>query len=266
VIRETEGFAGNPNVYGWFSDNELPADLNMLDNSMKLDPNDKRFAYSYANAWTFMYMKTGKEDVSLNDVTDELRKEYRAMVYDKYFSVCKDALKRCVEMHQFIGCRFVNNCFEDEYIMRVAGNYCDVITLNYYSVWQGNPVLLANLQRWSGKPFAVTEWYAKGMDVWEQDNRITNKSGAGWTVPTQENRGEFYQNYALQLLECKGCVGFDWFQYIDNDPDNLGADLSNRDSNKGMVNTKHEEYTAMTKYMEQLNHQKYNLVKYFDER
>ena len=150
------------------------------------------------------------------------------MVYDKYFSVCKDALKRCVEMHQFIGCRFVNNCFEDEYIMRVAGNYCDVITLNYYSVWQGNPVLLANLQRWSGKPFAVTEWYAKGMDVWEQDNRITNKSGAGWTVPTQENRGEFYQNYALQLLECKGCVGFDWFQYIDNDPDNLGADLSNQ--------------------------------------
>ena len=266
VANETKGYAGVSSIYGWFGDNDLPADLRMLDNSLKLDPSDKRFAYSYANAWTFMYMKTGKEDVSLNDVTDELRKEYRAMVYDKYFYVVADALERYVPMHQFIGCRFVDNCFKDEYIMRVAGAYCDVVTLNYYSVWQGDANLLANLQKWSGKPFAVTEWYAKGMDVWEKDNRITNKSGAGWTVRTQTNRGHFYQNYALQLLECKGCVGFDWFQYIDNDPDNLGADLSNRDSNKGIVNTAHEEYTELTAIMAQLNHQKYNLVKFFDER
>ena len=188
------------------------------------------------------------------------------MVYDRYFKVVADALERSACMHQYIGCRFIDNCFKDEYIMRVAGYYCDVVTLNYYSVWQGDPTLLANLQRWAGKPFAITEWYAKGMDVWEKDPRITNKSGAGWTVPTQENRGEFYQNYALQLLECKGCVGFDWFQFLDNDPDDLGADLSNRDSNKGIYNNQYEEYTGLTDYMKELNTQKYNLVKFFDAR
>ena len=263
---DTKGYAGKSYVYGWFSDNELPASIRMLDNTLTLDPTDERFSYSYANAWTFMYMKTGKEDVTLNDVTDELRKEYRAMVYDKYLRVSKDALERCVPMHQYIGSRFVTDAFKDEYVMRVSGYYCDVITLNYYSVWQADPELLANMQKWSGRAFAITEWYAKGMDVWEKDNRITNKSGAGWTVRTQTDRGHFYQNYALQLLECKGCVGFDWFQYIDNDPDNLGADLSNRDSNKGIVNTEHEEYTELTAIMEQLNKQKYNLVKFFDER
>ncbi|MBQ7292804.1 MAG: agarase, partial [Clostridia bacterium] len=70
------------------------------------------------------------------------------------------------------------------------------------------------------------------MDVWEADNRMTNQSGAGFTVRTQDDRGKFYQNYALMLMECMGCVGFDWFHYCDNDPDNLNADASNINSNK----------------------------------
>ena len=112
----------------------------------------------------------------------------------------------------------------------------------------------------------VTEWYAKGMDVWENDNRMTNQSGAGWTVRTQADRGMFYQNYALQLLECKGCVGFDWFKYRDNDPDDLTTDLSNRNANKGVVDNYGEEYTELTKYMKELNTQKYNLIEFFDAR
>ena len=150
--------------------------------------------------------------------------------------------------------------------MRVAGYWCDVITLNYYGAWEGDPVLMSNMEKWAGKPFVITEWYAKGMDVWEKDNRMTNQSGAGWTVRTQNDRGMFYQNYALMLLECKGCVGFDWFQYWDNDPDNLNADSSNRNANKGIYSIYYEEYTELTKYMDELNNQKYTLINFFDAR
>ena len=266
VKSTTSGYLNSPYIYGWMSDNELPANLGMLENSLVLDTSDPRFIYSYATAWTFMYMKTGKTEVTVADVTDELRREYRAMVYDRYFKVVCEALERYEPVHQYMGCRFLEGCYTDEYVMRVAGYWCDVISINYYGAWEGDPELLANMQKWAGKPFIVTEWYAKGMDVWENDNRITNISGAGWTVRTQADRGRFYQNYALQLLECKGCVGFDWFQYLDNDPNNLGADLSNRNANKGIIDNNGDEYIDLTKYMGELNNQKYSLINFFDER
>ena len=259
-------YADSPNVYGWMSDNELPDESNMLDNTLAFDPTDMRFIYSYATAWTFMYMKTGKADVSSADITDELRREYRAMVYDKLFSEACGALDKYDPNHQFMGSRFLAGCYKDEYVLRVAGYWCDVITLNYYGAWEGDPTIIANIQKYAGKPFVVTEWYAKGMDVWEKDNRMTNKSGAGFTVRNQEARGQFYQNYALQLLECKGCVGFDWFKYWDNDPEDLSADESNRNSNKGIIANDGTEYTELTDYMKELNDQKYNLIKFFDKR
>ena len=266
VKTGVKGYETSPAFYGWMSDNELPASMGMLDTSLTLDTNDPRFGYTYATAWTFMYLKTGKKDVSLADVTEDLRKEYRAMVYDRYFKIVRQALDRYAPCHQFMGCRFVGGAFDDEYVMRVAGNWCDVISYNYYGVWEPNAELIANQQKWAGKPFIVTEWYAKGMDVWEKDNRMTNESGAGWTVKDQNDRGFFYQNYSLQLLECKGCVGFDWFQYTDNDPENLSADLSNRNANKGVVDNNGEEYTTLTKYMGEINNQKYNLIKFFDAK
>jgi len=54
----------------------------------------------------------------------------------------------------------------------------------------------------SGKPFLVTEWYTKG-----EDSGYPNTSGAGWNVPTQRDRGWFYQNFTLALLESKNGKG-----------------------------------------------------------
>ena len=266
VKNAVSKYASSSNIYGWMSDNELPDETNMLDNSLAFDTTDERFAYSYATAWTFLYMKLGKSNVSLIDVTDELRREYRAMVYDKLYYEATTALDKYAPNHQFMGSRFLAGCYKDEYVLRVAGYWCDVITLNYYGVWQPEPTVMANIQKWAGRPFVITEWYAKGMDVWEADNRMTNKSGAGWTVRTQDDRGKFYQNYALQLLECKGCVGFDWFKFLDNDPEDLTTDLSNRNANKGIYDNNGNEYTGLTKYMRELNTQKYNLIKFFDAR
>ncbi len=260
-------YANDPEVYGWMSDNELCQNLKSLDHSLMLDPEDSRRHYSYATAWTFMYLKTGKANVSLADVTDELRLEFLAMTYDKYFEVITSVLDKYDPNHLYMGCRFVSNNYKREPIMRVAGYWCDVVTFNYYGAWEGSPELMKNIQNWLGDtPFVVTEWYAKGMDVWEKNPAIINKTGAGWTVRTQADRGKFYQNYALMLMECKGCVGFDWFKYWDNDPTWEGADSSNIDSNKGMYSNEGEEYTDLSDYMYELNKQKYTLIKYFDER
>ena len=260
-------YVNDSHVYGWMSDNELADNLNMLDHALNLDYTDIRRVYTYATAWTFMYLKTGKKDVSLNDITDELRNEYLAMTYDKYFEVVTTALEKYDPNHMYMGCRFVNNNYKREYIMRVAGYWCDVVTFNYYNAWEGDPTLMRNIQNWLGDtPFVVTEWYTKGMDVTEKDPLIVNKTGAGWVVRNQTERGKFYQNYALMLMECKGCVGFDWFRYWDNDPTDPSADKSNIDSNKGVYSNEGTEYIDLTDYMKELNDQKYTLIKFFDER
>jgi len=261
VETATKGYAGSSLVYGWFSDNEQPVNIKTLDYSLKKDPTNPAYMYSYTTAWTFMYMKTGNINVTRGDVTDELRNEYIAMVYDRYFSVAKLCRDKYVPRHQYIGCRFANDGVANEYVIRVAGQYCDVISYNWYGAWSAKPSTAENIQKWAGKPFIITEWYAKGMDVWEKDNRFTNKDGAGFTVKNQADRAKFYQNFSLSLLECKGCVGFDWFEYMDNDPATT-PDLSN----KGMLDCNGEEYTELTSAMQEVNTQKYNLVRFFDER
>ena len=47
-----------------------------------------------------------------------------------------------------------------------------------------------NWGEWSGKPFLITEWYVKG-----EDSGLPNATGAGWNVPTQDDR-----NFLRKLL------------------------------------------------------------------
>ena len=65
-------------------------------------------------------------------------------------------------------------------------------------------------------------------------------------------------------MECKGCTGFDWFQCWDNDPDNLKADLSNRNANKGIYDNYGNEYTELTDEMKIVNANCYKLIDFFD--
>ena len=95
---------------------------------------------------------------------------------------------------------------------------------------------------------------------------MPNQSGAGWIVKTQTDRGLFYQNYTLALLESKNCVGWHWFKYMDNDPTSEGAELSNIDANKGVVDNYYNEYTTCLDLMSIINLQIYELTDYFDKQ
>ena len=93
---------------------------------------------------------------------------------------------------------------------------------------------------------------------------MANTSGAGWLVKTQRDRGVFYENFVLGLLESKVCVGWHWFKYIDNDPTDKNADPSNTDSNKGIVSNRYEPYAPLLESMRAVNQRSYSLVEHFD--
>lgn len=161
----------------------------------------------------------------------------------------------------YIGARFYSSEKNQPAFMKTAGKYLDIVSNNYYGKWTPDKTDMENWESWTGRPFIITEYYTKG-----EDSGMGNTSGAGWIVRTQKDRGLFYQNYNLALMESKNCVGWHYFKYQDNDPTATGVDPSNVDSNKGIVNNDYEVWKPMMEKMNQLNNQVYNIIDFFDAK
>lgn len=70
----------------------------------------------------------------------------------------------------------------------------------------------------------------------------------------------------MGLIRSKVCVGWHWFTYMDNDPENENTDPSNRDSNKGMVTWDFEDYVPLQENMQAINDNVYLLTRFYDKQ
>ncbi len=244
----------DPWLLGHFSDNEMPLTRSSLKNFLQLPEGDAgRLA---AERW--LKDRHGPH-ATIKDVTEQDLSDFRGVVVERYYRIVSQAIKRYDPNHLYLGSRFYGRDLERPEIFRAAGPYVDVVAVNYYRAWTPDPERLAMWERESKRPILITEWYAKGVD-----SGMPNTSGAGWTVRTQRDRGCFYQNFTLGLLESRVCVGWHWFKYADNDPADTKADPSNLDANKGIVTARYEPYPALLEAMNQLNQHVYPLIDYFD--
>ena len=248
----------DPWLLGHFSDNELLPPV--LDNYLKFDPNDPAQAPNYRAAAAWLAARKGKPDVSAKDITPLDRAEFMGYVFETYFRIASEAIRRADPNHLYLGSRLHSREKENPYVLKAAGKYCDVIAINYYRVWGPDLDEMRDWTAWSGRPVIITEWYAKGDDV-----GFPNTTGAGWIVKTQRDRGLYYQHYVLGCLEAGTCVGWHWFKYLDNDIKDLHADPSNRDSNKGIVKIDYSPYPEILDLMRQVNRETYPLTRFFDE-
>jgi hypothetical protein len=247
----------DPLLLGHFSDNELPFRGNTLDNFLKLPPDDH--GGRAAREWLAGRRAPSSDPFSSAPPTPEEREAFLELVAECYFSTVAAAIKRHDPNHLYLGSRIHGQALRQRGAWVAAGRHVDLIAANIYWMWQPDHALFADWFKWSGKPFLVTEWYAKGMD-----SGLANTSGAGWTVATQAERGAFYQTFTLGLLETPTCVGWHWFRYTDNDPSDLTTDPSNRDSNKGLLNVRFEPYAPLADAMREINIRVYRLIEYFD--
>jgi hypothetical protein len=247
-------YRNDPNLFGYFSDNEMPLGLKNLDGYLSLkDQRDP--GYVAASDWL------GKQGISKAEITDRHREAFLELVAQRYFSVVNAALKAADPNHLYLGCRFYGSQKNLQSLFKAAGKYADVISVNYYNVWTPSSDELAKWERWSGKPALISEWYVKG-----EDSGLGNTAGAGWIVRTQADRGTFYQNFTLALIESGNCIGWHWFKYLDNDPTTVGAEPSNTDANKGLVDNYYTPYGPLVDRMKQLNGNMYGLADYFSRQ
>jgi hypothetical protein len=247
----------DPWLLGHFTDNELPLRREALANFLSLPERDPGFRAAQA----FLRERHGAA-ATAKDITEADQQDFLAIVIDRYLGTVTRAVRKYDPNHLILGSRFHGAQVRFPETFRAAGPYLDVVAVNYYNAWSADKELVAMWERESGKPYIITEWYAKGMDV----PGLANVSGAGWVVKTQRARGLFYENFTLSLLEAKSCVGWHWFKYMDNDPDDTKADPSNRDSNKGIVSNRYEPYADLMASMKRINEHTYRLVDHFDGR
>ena len=276
TIPFVEKFADNERILGFISDNELPTSDTMLTDYLTLDPSIAANHYSYVCAWKWITEFTGKSGEEINvakidelsaEVGVNLRLLFKGFVYDKYFSVMQPAIKKAAPNHMYLGVRLLTGTQWGEWVGRFDGYWCDILCVNYYGEWEIPTEQIINFQKWTGKPIMITEFYAKGADAIGADGKpFTNADGAGWICATQTERGYFYQNFTLRLLESKNCVGWLYFQYIDNDPTDDTVERGQKNSNKGIVNSDldREVYKDYHSQIGLINKNAYSLIEYFD--
>jgi len=239
-------------LLGYYTDNEMPWSPKMLERYLALKENEPgRLA---AEAW----LKDNK--INKDGITDAHRDAFLQFAAEKYFEITSSAIREADPNHMVLGARFHDSVVNFDPIFVAAGKYCDIISVNYYRAWTPRPAQMSGWLQKSGKPFLITEWYAKA-----EDSGMANTGGAGWLVHTQKDRGLYYQHFALGLLANPGCVGWHWFRYADNDPDAKGVDPSNLDSNKGIVTCRYEPYPPLLEAMKELNQRTYGLIEVLDK-
>jgi hypothetical protein len=246
----------DPFLLGYFSDNEMPLRRDALKNYLGLPAEDP--GQQAALAWL---KKRHGPQATETEVTEQDRKDFLALVVERYFGIVSKAIKKYDPNHLYFGSRLHGAELGFPEVFKAAGPYLDVVAVNYYRAWTPSLERLSMWARESRKPIIITEWYAKG-----EDSGMPNNTGAGWIVKTQADRGRFYQNFTLGLLESKVCVGWQWFKYGDNDPSDKTTDPSNRDSNKGVVSARYKPYTELLAAMKELNARVYTLAGYFDKQ
>jgi len=246
-------YRDNPNVLGYFSDNELPFNNKILENYLSMEnPRDPgRLA---SEQW----LKNRNQ--SKDTIDEPTRRAFLGFAVDKYMSIIAAAIRKHAPNHLVLGPRIFYNDRDRRDLLLSVARHADLISCNYYSFWEPQEKHIKGWTELTGKPFMTTEWYTKG-----EDSGLGNTSGAGWNVRTQKDRGLFYQNFTLKLIECGNCVGWHWFKYQDNDPTAKGVDPSNVDSNKGMVDNDFEPYRDLAAAMKEVNTNVFDLIDYFDQ-
>lgn len=270
---EVAPYADDPNLIGFFTNNELPfygehgwptdPDQSLFDRYIALDanaPGRKAAVAFFRNSYPTL--KDAQKDWDINSFDDletakklstrslggqRFKYQWAGEVADKYFSLARDAIRRHAPNHLILGSRFAGK--PPASVARAQGKYCDVASINHYSP-SGHPdvAMLRNLHALTGKPIMITEFSWRAMQ-----NRSGNKNstGAEVTVETQQERAKRYETYVSELFKEPYIVGAHWFQYFDQPTE--GRNMDGENSNYGIVDIHDEPYLELVDAMRSAN-------------
>lgn len=238
----------DPWLIGHYTDNEMPVPRDLLERTLKVDGKDPRYKENYIQARRFLRSRHGARG-TIDDVTVKDNLDFLGHVFKTYYKITSEALRRHDPNHMVLGSRLHGAGTKIPQVSAAAAAHVDIVSYNLYSVWN-LPDDRRKMWETAGrrKPFVVSEFCIKG-----EDSGMDNTDGAGWIVKTQRERGLWYQNYTINLLRSKNCVGWDYFKYRD--------DL---DVNKGVLDLDYQPHPEFASAMKELHESAYHLIDKLD--
>jgi len=127
---------------------------------------------------------------------------------EEYYRVIVAAFRRHDGNHLLLGNRWQPGTANNEQLLRTAGRFMDVLSLNYYT-YGFDTAYLERLHGWGGdRPWVLSEWhYASPSD--------SGLPGGAKDVTSQRDRGLAYRHYVEQAAALGFVIGHEWFTLID---------------------------------------------------
>jgi hypothetical protein len=133
--------------------------------------------------------------------------EFTGRFIEAYYRLIRDTFRKYDPHHMLLGNRWQPGTANSEQLCRIAGKYCEMLSLNYYT-YGVDKAFLKRLYDWGGgRPFMLSEFY------WAAPAESGLPGGS--EVKTQRERGLAYRNYVEQAASTGFVVGIEWFILID---------------------------------------------------
>lgn len=178
------------------------------------------------------------------------RSAFLTLAAETYFNIAHEVLRKNDPNHLILGARFWGYEVPPE-VLKVVGKYADIVAFQPYELVAPRESLEKSYQ-YHQKPILITEFSFPAAD-----SGLPNSLGAGKTLPTQKDRGLFFERYVSHLLSSPIALGYVWYKYVDDLPD---ADKEN--CNYGLVNKEDEPYSDLVDRIKRLNQRIYHLTRF----
>jgi agarase len=290
VATEVTPYVDEPNVLGWFLDNELRwgADWRGLEDMFALyfvlapDAPGKialvdflRDRYSndlsaFNAAWEMslgnfddLLPQTQIVPFDLDPVRMADRQAFTGIVAEQFFSVCHAAIRAVDTNHLILGTRFVS-WVTPRAVVEAGIPYLDVISVNHYEVfpmYHGLFDLAAETFDWMFTADMLADYYETTnkpvliteFSIRALDTDVPSTWPPNWffhTVQTQAERADFFEDYARQTFAGGFVVGYHWFSYMDEPPEGR---FDGENSNFGLVDNFDTSWQTLTDRMTLVN-------------
>lgn len=205
---------------------------------------NKAWAANYKNWNEFLSERdfVPKTKVSQSDLL-----AFESIFYDKYFEVCKTAIKAQDPQVLYMGCRFAYDAkWVNDTVIMSAAKYCDVVSFNLYRKSVADFALPKDCP---DKPVIIGEFHFGSADCGVFGGGLVEGASLA-------DCAKMLENYLSCAVKNPQIVGAHWFQYA-NEPVSGRSDGENY--NIGLVDICDAPKNELTYIFKQIGEKMYNV-------
>lgn len=292
---DIDAYANDPYLIGYYLDNELPWSFdwrrlpNLFPGYVAMPPEapgkqklleffkeryqtPERFAAVWAcglNDWSEIEKLKDIVPVDLIKAQED-REAFVLLIARRYFKLTTEAVRAKDKNHLILGCRLIW-ILAPKPVVQACGEYCDVVSINYYESG-----LVGNMLLWfsklgsmrispdltfkafhtlTQKPLLITEFGFRGMDS-GMPNTYPPPIVLQPTVATQRGRANKFEECATTWMAQPYFLGYHWFEYMDEPK---GGRFDGENGNYGLVNIEDEPYQELVDRFTSVNRRVWDL-------